>query len=293
MRVEANISVALLNAQKFGTKVEVKNLNSFKSVEKAIEYEINRMIDLIEEGRGNEIIQETRGWDEVNLKTFSQRKKETSDDYRYFPDPDLPKIKISEIADFSKESILKEIPTLPWEKRKIYTDLGLNSKQVDFFVNNLIFSNFFDQVIAGEKDAEKIKLSANYISSDLAAMFNLEGNMIFEKIESVGFKELINLISEDKLSSRGAKDALAIYVKEGGKILEIAEKNNLIQKNDLEAVNKIADQIISENPVQVNEYRGGKEATFQFLLGQGMKISKGSVNPQILTQVLKEKLAQN
>jgi aspartyl-tRNA(Asn)/glutamyl-tRNA(Gln) amidotransferase subunit B len=292
MRVEANISVALIGDEKLGTKVEVKNLNSFKSVEKAIEYEINRMIDLIESNKKDEIVQETRGWDEINLKTFSQRKKETSGDYRYFPDPDLPKMRISEISEFSKEKILLEIPMLPWEKRENYRKLGLNEKQVEFFVNNFNFSEFFDQVILDEIDSEKIKLSANYISSDLVSLFNENRDLAFKNINSVGFKNLIQMIIDGKLSSRGAKDTLSIYVKNGGDVFKIAESNNLIQKNDLDLVQKIADQIIAENSDQVSEYRSGKEATFQFLLGQGMKISKGSVNPQILTQILKEKLSK-
>lgn len=288
MRVEANISVAKKNAKEFGTKVEVKNLNSFKVVEKAIEFEIERQIKALE--NGEEIIQETRGWDEKKQKTFSQRKKETSDDYRYFPEPDLPKLKISEIPEFSKENIEKEIPELPQGKRERLGKLDLNEDQIDFFVNDFSFSKLLDECINNLKDKNKIKLSANYISSDLAALYKELGDSIFEKINSEGICNIVNMISASELSSRGAKDVLAIYAREGGVPNEIAEKNNLIQKSNKDEIEKMVQEIITNNPKVVEEYKAGKEASLQFLVGQGMRLSKGSANPQMLKEILLELL---
>jgi aspartyl-tRNA(Asn)/glutamyl-tRNA(Gln) amidotransferase subunit B len=291
MRVEANISVALADSSKLGTKVEVKNLNSFRSVERAIDYEVKRMIDLIEDGRADEIIQETRGWNEEKMETFSQRRKETSDDYRYFPEPDLPKLKISEIPEFARDSIMKEVIDLPWTKRARYFEYGLNEKQVEFFVADLNFSKLFDESTKiAEGDVEKIKLLANYISSDLVAWQKELGNAIFGKVLPLGMLKIVDMIVVGDLSSRGAKDTLAIYVKNGGDPKQIAEQNGFIQKSDSETVIKIVEQVIVENPNQVAEFRAGKEAVMQYLLGQGMKLSKGAVNPQVLKDEMLKKL---
>jgi aspartyl-tRNA(Asn)/glutamyl-tRNA(Gln) amidotransferase subunit B len=155
MRIEANISVSMTD--KLGTKTEVKNINSFKAVEKAVAYEIDQQIQVLESG--SKIVQETRGWDEDKQKTFSQRLKEDSHDYRYFPDPDLPKLKISEIAEFSLENLKKELPELPWEKRARYEkDYGIKPTDVEIFVRPGIISAFFEKVcgdFAGDKNLIK------------------------------------------------------------------------------------------------------------------------------------------
>ncbi len=292
MRIEANISVS--DTDKFGTKVEVKNLNSFRVVEKAIEYEIKRMIDLLEIGRGDEIVQETRGWDENNSRTFSQRKKETSDDYRYFPEPDLPKMNLHEVFDLEK--MRGELPELPWErKERLVRDFGISEMAADIFVVNENFSKFFDEVVAGknvakneggESDKEFIKTAANYITSDLAALMKDGQNFP----EAANFKKLIEMILKNEISSRGAKDILAVMVAEGGDPEKIAEEKGLKQQSDIDALEAIVDQIISENPSVWEEFKGGKEASLQFLIGQGMKISRGSANPQVLREVFLSKI---
>lgn len=287
MRVEANISVS--DTDELGTKVEIKNLNSFKVVEKAINHEIERMIKLHEEGKADEIVQETRGWDEVSGKTFSQRKKESSDDYRYFPEPDLPKMNLHEIFDLEK--IKSELPELPWEKKeRLISNYDLTEASADIFVSDLILSKFFDEVVSDKKDDKKfVKLASNYITSDLISLMNENKEA---KVPSFSnFKKLIDLILENKISSRGAKDTLSIMtLKADGDPETIAEENNLIQQSDSSALEGIIDQVISENEKAVEEFKAGKEASLKFLIGQGMRLSKGSANPKMLEDLIKEKL---
>ena len=288
MRIEANISVS--DTEKFGTKVEVKNLNSFKVVEKAIEYEIKRQIEAIE--NGEKIIQETRGWDENGQKTFSQRMKEGSADYRYFPDPDLPKLKISEIQEFSKENLKKEIPELPKEKRERYTkDYGIKSEDLEMYVTDSEFGNFFEGVAKELKgDRDLIRLASNYITSDIVGLKKDISIIGFGKIEIGNFAELIKMVGEGKISSRGTKDILKIMFIEGGAPNEIAEKNNLLQKSDEGELEKIVLKIIENNKTVADEFRSGKESSLQFLIGQGMKETKGSANPKILTDLFNKNL---
>ena len=290
MRVEANISVSTEKG-KFGTKVEVKNLNSFKSVERSIDFEIRRHVDILEEG--GVIVQETRGFDETTGKTFSQRVKENSNDYRYFPDPDLPKIFISEIPELTPENIKKEIPELPWEKRLRYkSDFDMKDDDAEMFVQNDIFRNFFDNFVVAENSPDKIKLGINYITSDIAGL--VKNSTKTDILISVAyFIELIDMLNKNELSSRAAKDILMKYWGEknaDGTFVDntiaetrspklIAEQEGLIQKNDPEALKKMIQDIIDGNQNVVNDYKNGKEASLQFLLGQVMKVSKGSVNP--------------
>ncbi len=286
MRVEANISVS--KTEEFGTKTEVKNLNSFRSVERAIAFEIDRQIEVIE--NGGEVQQETRGWDEVAGKTFTQRKKESSHDYRYFPDPDLPKLKISLLEEFSRESLEREQPELPKAKRERLSMLGLKEEDVETFVADLELANFLDTVIAslGEKP-EEVRLAVNYITSDLQGLRVSDENFSFPEADN--FAELINMVIAGDLSSRGAKDTLAIIVKENISPREIAEREGLLQKSDESALKAIVEEVISENPEIVADYKAGNEKVFQFFIGQGMKKSKGSANPGVLAKMFKEALS--
>ena len=244
MRIEANISISekgnfeMFNGDfsKLGVKTEVKNLNSFKIVGSAIDFEIQRQIKVLESGK--EIVQETRGWDENKSVTFSQRKKENSDDYRYFPDPDIPKYKISEIKEFSKKILSKEMPELPWKKRERYNKIfGLNLNQIEFFLQNPKYDKLFSEVSENISGNKSYKLASNYISTDIVGLEkNEEGN--FENFTAEKIVELIKMIEDGELSSRGAKDVLAIIFKDGGNSKEVAEKNNLIQKSNPEELKK-------------------------------------------------------
>lgn len=285
MRVEVNISIS--DTEKFGTKVEVKNLNSFKSAEKAIAYEIERHTQLLE--AGEKIMQETRGWDDNKGKTFSQRKKEDSHDYRYFPDPDLPKLKISEIPEFSYENLKKTMPELPWEKRDRLALLGLKPQEIYIYVSIPEVGRFFESVVAlmgGKK--ESVLLASNYISTDILGLIKKahgEGkeHLIAElPITAQDFVNLIGMIEKKMLSSRGAKDVLFVMCEKGGNPESIAHEKQLIQKSDEGALKKIVEEVIAENPSVVADYKSGKVALLQFLIGQGMKKSKGSANPELL-----------
>ncbi|MEK7120878.1 MAG: Asp-tRNA(Asn)/Glu-tRNA(Gln) amidotransferase subunit GatB [Patescibacteria group bacterium] len=293
MRVEANISVSK-DSKKMGTKVEVKNLNSFRVVGKAIEYEIKRQIELLESGE--EVVQETRGFDETKQETFSQRKKESSHDYRYFPDPDLPKLYINEIPAFSIENLQKEMGELPSVKRERFiNDYGIKKEDADMYVSDFLFGKLFDKVADILNDKEKIKIASNYISSDLAGLVRVFGEYprhIFEDIEpaSEAIAKLVNMIYNDKISSRAAKDILAVIFKTGGSPETIADELGLMQKSDKEELKKIVKSIIEQNNKAVLQYKGGSENALQFLVGQTMKETHGSANPKILQTLIKEML---
>jgi len=309
MRVEANISVS--DTDKLGTKVEIKNLNSFRTVERAVAYEIERQIDALE--KGEKIVQETRGWDEAKQKTYSQRIKEDSQDYRYFPDPDLPKMMISEVFDLDK--IKCELPELPWQRREKYSNVfGIKEQDAEFFINNIDYGVFFENVISGfsgnhEKSddlvasKDLIRLASNYITSDLVGFMTKPTHKVGSPTESVGedsnlnfpnaekFAKIIIMVSEGKLSSRTAKDLIERLLKEDIDPEEIANKEGLIQKNDEGAIKEIANKLISENPKVVADYKAGKEMALMFFVGQIMKVTKGSSNPQVIKKVLVDLLA--
>jgi aspartyl-tRNA(Asn)/glutamyl-tRNA(Gln) amidotransferase subunit B len=291
MRVEANISVST-DPNVFGTKVEVKNLNSFKSVEQAIRYEIDRHIELIE--AGEKVIQETRGWDEAKGSTFSQRLKENSHDYRYFPDPDLPKLFLSKLPEFNREVLKASLPELPWQKRERYLSLGLKKEDTEVFTSDIELGEFFDSVSKLLKGERNLMLrAANYLTSDIVGLLNKGVSKeirvsYFSKPELLA--ELVRMIESGDLSSRGAKDILLISLERGDirspKIL--GEEHGLIQKSDTEALEKIAREIADANKKVVEDFKNGKEAALQFLVGQGMKVSRGSANPNILREVFKK-----
>ncbi len=269
MRVEANISVGLDG--KMGTKVEVKNLNSFRAMEKAIKYEVERHKGLLE--RGEKIIQETRGWDENKEETFSQRVKEDSHDYRYFPEPDLPKLFISEIPEFNIETLKVSLPELPNNKRLRYKkEFEIKDSDIEIYIQDLNKGAFFEAVIALLGDNKLANLASNYIITDLSNLVAKPEN----------FAKLIKMIDGGELSSRGAKDTLKIMMEKDGDPKVIAEENNLIQSSDTGTLDELAKKIIAENPTAVEEFKKGKQASLQFLVGQGMKASKGSANPEML-----------
>lgn len=282
MRVEANISVS--DSKTLGTKVEVKNLNSFRSVGLAIDFEIKRQIEILE--RGESVKHETRGWDDKKRITFSQREKELSHDYRYFPEPDLPKLKLREMKEFSKESLLKEMSELPSEKRERYKkDYEIKNEDIEIFITNKELGNLFEETIKFFNDDKNlIKLTSNYITSDIVS-FSKNTNDVVGKIESKYLSELIKMISKNILSSRGAKNILFIMYNGGGDPEKIAKENNLLQVSDKKELESIVKEIIEDNQDVVEEYKKGKESSLQYLVGQGMKKSGGSANPEVLREI--------
>ena len=279
MRIEANISVSKTDT--FGTKVEVKNLNSFRSVERAIAYEIERQIKVLEEG--GTVSQETRGWDETSQTTFSQRVKEGSADYRYFPEPDLPKLVLSELS-WNKEELRKALPELPWEKRERYLALGLKTDDAAALAASLERSAYFDMLIAHlESDAALLKIATNYFLNDVGEA---------EPPTVSAFAELVRMIAANKISSRGAKDVLALLLSEkGDSATAIAEREGLLQESDPEALRAAVKSVLVDHAAVADEYRAGKESVLQFLVGQGMKATKGAGNPGIIRDLIIEELA--
>jgi len=268
MRVEANISVrkAQLGSRtsKLGTKVEVKNLNSFKSVEKAIKYEFERQAELLKAGK--EVTQETRGWDEDKEETFSQRVKEESHDYRYFPDPDLPKLFLSEIPEFDAKALKKTMPELPEEKREKHKKLGLKDGDIETFVNNPEKGQYFESVIK-LLDKKLAPTAANYVLTDVkkeTAVSNVAG--------------VIAMLDNNLISSRVAKDLLATLPETEIDVKKFAEEKNLLQISDREVLKKFAEKAVRENP----------QAPIQFIVGQAMKKSGGRANPVILQELVVE-----
>lgn len=284
MRVEANISVS--KTEVFGTKVEVKNLNSFKSVEAAIEYEIHRQTELLE--GGGKVTQETRGWDENKAKTFSQRSKETAKDYRYFPDPDIPKIDTTKFTGFKPSLLNEKMPILPNIKRVNYKNLGLTSSAVEVIIANSELDIYFAN-ICGQSDLgpEIIKLSSNYLTSDVVPLLG-EGGHSLSELKLEYFLELMSLLVDNKIGSRVAKDILVELFGSSIGPLEIAKERSLLQLSDATSLQPIIDEIVSENQSVVEEYKAGKEAALQFLVGQGMKKTKGAANPETLKQLIQQ-----
>ena len=290
MRVEVNLSVS--KTETFGTKVEIKNINSFRAVGKAIDFEFKRQTEMLE--KGEKVVQETRGWDENKEVTFSQRLKESAHDYRYFEDPDLPKIIISEIPDFSREELKKLLVELPEDKRKRFADnFNLKSEDIEMYVGDKIVGEFFETV-AKELSIYGmgiIKVASNYITSDVVGFSKSLGkNFTLGKITGDNFVKLMIMVNGKSLSSRGAKDTLKVMFEVGGDPEVIAKEKGLIQQSNTEEIKLIAEKILRDNPKVVEEYKSGKESLLQFFIGQGMKETKGSVNPEMLKEIILELL---
>lgn len=284
MRIEANISVSPDGT--FGTKVEVKNLNSFRSVERAIAFEIARQSALIESG--GKVVQETRGWNEVKQETAHQRFKEGSADYRYFPEPDLPKLYLGEIPEFSPDVIRAGLPELPWERRDRYAKTyALKESDAAYLCAALDRATFFDAVaVALENKKELVVLAANYVVSDLAGIYAKRDSEDYASLDAESFAKLIRLVDANDLSSRGAKDTLLILVEKGGDPEIIAKEHGLIQSHDPETLREAVRAVLTEEAKAVGEYRAGKEAALQYLLGKAMKATKGAGNPALLKELI-------
>jgi len=295
MRVELNISVSD-DQNKFGTKVEVKNINSFRAMERAALYEVKRMTELLEADKGSEIVQETRGWDESKQVTFSQRLKEDSHDYRYFPDPDLPKLFLSKIFSAQGgpasgwDKLRNELPELPEARRNRYkNDYGIKDEDIESYIVDKELGDWFERVASSLKDKTKIKVASNYITSDYLGLKKINMEVRLPRIEN--FVELINMVADGKVSSRGAKDILAMIVVNDESPMKIAEGKGLIQNHDEGALKEIIQKVIDANPAVVATYKGGKENALMSLVGQVMKESKGSANPALVQKILKELLS--
>ena len=283
LRADVNVSVRKLGSDKLGTRCEIKNVNSIKFMQMAIEYEANRQAELLEEG--NVVDQETRLFDTKKNQTRSMRSKEDAHDYRYFPDPDLLPL---EFDDQFIENIKKEIPELPDQKKNRFIEkFKLSPYEATILVSDLDTSKFFEKVI----EKSDIKLSANWITGELFALLNENNLEISESpISPENLSKLINLISDGTISGKIAKTIFEIMSKEDKDPNIIVEEKGLKQESDPKALEDLIQKVLSSNKDKVNEYKSGKDKLFGFFVGQVMKESKGKGNPQMINKILKEKL---
>ena len=282
LRADVNVSIRKKGAKEYGTRTEMKNMNSFKSISRAIEYEIDRQINVIE--NGGKIEQETLRWDEVSGKTFSMRDKEDAQDYRYFPDPDLVAIKLSE--DYI-EDIKNNLPELP-ESRKVryLTEYKLTEKEANTITASKYLSDFFEGSV---RICNNPKAVCNWLLSDIARVLNekeLEPDEI--PFEPMHLAELIGLIEKGTISSKIAKDVLDKMFEKPECPSKIIEANGWVQISDEGAIKAVVKKIIEANPQSVSDFKGGKEKALGFLVGQAMKETKGKANPQMLNQMFKD-----
>ncbi len=280
LRADVNVSVRKKGEEKLGTRTEMKNMNSFKSITRAIEYEVERQIDVIE--KGGKIEQETLRWDEVSGKTFSMRDKEDAQDYRYFPEPDLVAIRLS---DEYIENIRKNLPELPESRKARYLEeYNLTEKEARTITASKYLSEFFEKA---SKISGNPKAVCNWLLSDVARILNENE----EEPEAIPFlpedlAELVMLIEKGTISSKIAKDVLEkMFENPGKKPSKIIEENGWVQISDEGAIKEIVDKIVANNPQSIIDYKAGKDKALGFLIGLAMKETKGKANPQMLNKM--------
>ena len=283
LRADVNVSVRKKGEKEFGTRCEIKNVNSIKFMQMAIEHEANRQVDVIEEG--GSIDQETRLFDTKKNETRSMRSKEDAHDYRYFPDPDLLPL---EINDALINEIKKNMPELPDEKKKRFIDkFNLSAYEANILVSDIETSKYFEEVIK----SSDVKLSTNWITGELFALLN-DKNLEISKspISAKNLSKLINLIKDGTISGKIAKSVFEIMAEADKNPIDIVEEKGLKQLSDPKELEVLIDKVINDNPDKVKEYVSGKDKLFGFFVGQVMKVSGGKANPQLINDILKKKL---
>ncbi len=278
LRCDVNVSVRPVGQEKFGTKVEIKNMNSFNAIQRAIDYEIERQIKAIEGGEA--IVQETRLWDESSQRTFSMRVKEGSSDYRYFPDPDLPPI---EVTVEQRQAWLAELPELPAQKRQRYqSDYGLSAYDARVLTDDRAVAEYFEAAVTTGADAKQV---ANWVQGDIAAHLNKNNLAIGEiALQPEALAELVNLITDGTISGKIGKEVLPKLLTEGGSVTELVKDKTQI--SDPEEIAKIVDAVMAAHPEEVEKYRGGKNKLQGFFVGQIMKQTGGRADPKLTNQIL-------
>ena len=286
IRFEANVSVRLAGSQELGTRVEIKNLNSFRSMERAVIFEIKRQSGLVRQGKVIE--QETLGWNDLRGKTFSQRSKEDAHDYRYFPEPDLPPLVIAE--DWIKQ-ILSELPELPYAKfQRFRGQYGLGDYDSDRLTTERVVADYFEQVAAAAGSVPA-KTIANWLIGDLFALMNQSGIGMQElRLAPSALAELITMVSTGEINQTTAKTVLAEMFSSGRGADEIVAEGDLQQVSDSSYITGLVRQVLEANPQAVESFRAGKVTIANWLLGQVMKAAGGRLNPQLVRQELERKL---
>ena len=283
LRADVNVSVRKHGEDKYGTRCEIKNVNSIKFMQMAIEYEANRQVDILEEG--GKIDQETRLFDTKKNETRSMRSKEEAHDYRYFPDPDLLPLKIEQSFI---DDLKKKLPELPDEKKdRFIKKFKLTSYEANLLVSEVNISKYFEKVI---KSAD-IKLAKNWITGDLFAVLNDKNLDIKDSpVSPKNLASLINAISSGKISGKIAKKVFELMVENGEEPSKIIKEKGLKQQSDPKELEKIISKVLANNSDKVSEYKSGKEKLYGFFVGEIMKASSGKANPKLVNDILKEKL---
>jgi aspartyl-tRNA(Asn)/glutamyl-tRNA(Gln) amidotransferase subunit B len=284
-RCDANVSVRPMGQAEFGTRAEIKNLNSFRFVERAINYEIERQIDLIE--GGGKVVQETRLYDPDRGETRSMRSKEEANDYRYFPDPDLLPLAIDEATI---EAVRATLPELPDEKAARFArDHGLSEYDAGVLTASREMAEYYEAVVRGL--GGNPKLAANWVMGELSGALNRDGlDVAQSRIDAAGLAGLLARIADDTISGKIAKEVFEAMWTEGRAADEIIEAKGLKQITDTSAIERAIDEVMAKNPQQLADYRGGKDKLFGFFVGQVMKATQGKANPAQLNELLKRKL---
>jgi len=284
LRCDANVSVRKIGEKKLGTKVEVKNMNSFKAVKSALEYEIKRQIDIL--NAGNAIAQETRLWDADKQKTFGMRSKEETEDYRYFPEPDLVPFNISSLYI---NDIQKTLPELPSQKtERFITKYGLDKKTTDFIISDKYMADFFEQCVALCGDSKKV---ANWISGSIAMEMNSRNvDFLMLTIRPEQIADLINLVDSQTISATTAKKVFSEMLETKELPSLIVDSKKLGQVSGEAELSAIIDNVLNRNEKSITDYLAGKQQAFSFLIGQVMKETSGKANPQVVSKILMQKI---
>jgi aspartyl-tRNA(Asn)/glutamyl-tRNA(Gln) amidotransferase subunit B len=283
-RCDANVSVRPVGAHELGTKVEVKNMNSFRAVFRALEYEAERQLAAV--ARGEPIIQETRGWDETRGVTVSQRTKEYAHDYRYFPEPDLPPLSL---PPSWTAAIRARLPELPAARRQRFAEqYGLSAYDVELLTASRAVGDYFEEVV---RHFNRPKMVANWMTGELFRLLNAENLDISQaRITPAGLAELLALIEQGTISARAAKDVFERMFRTGEPAARVVEDMGLTQISDAAALERLVDEAIAANPKSVADYRAGKTQALGFLVGQVMKASRGKANPGLVNALLRARL---
>lgn len=284
LRCDANVSVRPVGQKELGTKTEIKNINSFKGVERAIEYEAMRQAELLEDG--GKVVQETRTWDEKEGVTKSMRTKEEANDYRYFPEPDLVPFTVS---DEYIENIRKSLPELPDARKERYMkEFGLSSEDAVFMTNDKATADYFEAAVDAGADP---KACVNWLMGEFASQLSTEGIEIAKApVSAENLAGLLKLISKGTISGKIAKKVFATMWKEGGNPEEIVKAQGLVQISDTAELSKLVDEVVGKNPKAVEDFKAGKKKAVGALVGQIMKATKGKANPRVINELLNKKL---
>ena len=296
LRCDANISLRPIGQKEYGTKVEIKNMNSFRMIERAMDYEVIRQTEMLE--GGEKIVQETRGWDEAKGKTTGQRSKEEANDYRYFPEPDLPPINLSKTSEIDLAEIKSWLPELPKQKKdRFVSEYGLSEKDAFQLTHDFDMARYFEQIIeqfdevAGETEQKKSKAKkvSNWINSELVARLNTE-SIADVKITPENFAKMIEMIESGEISGKMAKEIFTEMFASGKSPADLAKELGVSQISDTGELSKIIEEVLTKNEKSVNDYKAGKQQAFGFLVGQVMAATKGQANPKVVNEILSTKL---